>query len=97
MFNPVTATAGGASRHRQRTLVRISSMNNLDCLRTELNGHLLRYGRSPTPRVATGVVDCLERLILHPDFHADIIERCVCKQMLSFWRVLAEPVALSHR
>ena len=71
-------------------------MTNLDYLRTELNGHLLRYGRSPNPRVAYCVVDCLERLILHPDFHAHIAERCACKQMLSFWRVLAEPAALSQ-
>jgi hypothetical protein len=39
---------------------------------------------------AGDVVGCLEALILHPDFHADLRERCVCKQILTYWRMLAE-------
>lgn len=66
-------------------------MKPIDSLRAELRGHLLCYGRWPSPSAATRVVHCLEQLVLHPDFHADLGERCICKQMLTFWRLRAEP------
>jgi hypothetical protein len=69
----------------------ILPMKSIDHLRAELRAHLLSYGRSPSAAAATHVVHCLERLVLHPDFHADLGERCICKQRLTFWRLLAEP------
>jgi len=65
-------------------------MKSVDVLRAELKLCLTRYGRTPSPSNAGDVVGCLEKLVLHPDFHADLGERCVCKQMLTYWRILAD-------
>lgn len=67
-------------------------MKSIATLRTELHGCLMCYGRSPSPESAGHVAACLEKLVLHPDFHADLRERCLCKQMLVFWRLLADSV-----
>lgn len=65
-------------------------MNSLEVLRMKLRSTMARYGRLPSPARAGDVAACLERLVLHPDFHADLHERCLCKRMLTYWRLLAD-------
>jgi hypothetical protein len=67
-----------------------AGLKPLALLREELRFGIRRYIRSQTPAVARQVVCTLEGLICHPDFHADLAERCICKRMLTSWRLLSE-------
>ena len=77
--SPANLTAGPAAL----------SLLPVQLLREQIRFGMRRYRRSPSPRTAHLVAEALETLICHPDFHAGIGERCHCKRVVSYWRMLA--------
>lgn len=65
-------------------------MKRLDLLQSEFHTVLVRYRRSPSAANARDALRCLEAIVMHPDFSADLAGRCVCKRMLGYWRLMAE-------
>jgi hypothetical protein len=80
-MTPVTAS--DSSRRISRT------SDDPDTLQRRLKGLLIRYARTPTRTLAQAIVECLESLLHHPDFHVAWDERCVYRRMSMEWRIRA--------
>jgi hypothetical protein len=80
-MTPVTAL--DSSRRICRT------SDDPDTLQRRLKGLLIRYARTPTRALAQAIVECLESLLHHPDFHVAWDERCVYRRMSMEWRIRA--------
>jgi hypothetical protein len=49
---------------------------------------VFRYSRRPSPIVAGRIAACLDRLLAHPQLDALPDERCVYRQMRTYWRLV---------
>jgi len=79
----IPITALDSSRRISRALA------DPDTLQRRLKCLLIRYARTPTRGLAQAIVECIESLLHHPDFHVAWDERCVYRRMSMEWRIRA--------
>lgn len=59
-----------------------------DSLLQILRTQLMQYARTPSPRVASDIVNCLDQLLIHPQFKAPPDERCTYRRMRMYWHLV---------
>lgn len=59
-----------------------------DSVLLAMRAHLMRYARTPSPRLAGSIADCLDQLLADPRFKVPPRERCTFLQMRVYWRLV---------
>lgn len=50
---------------------------------------LFRYGRTPSPLIAERIARCLDSILSDRRMQISLEDRCVYRQMRTFWRLIA--------